>query len=1361
MSLTRSVVVNIIGRDNASSSFLRVSKAADKAANSADRAVARFASHAKKMQAIGQTMSKSITLPLLALGGVAVDQAVKFQKAITVLHTATGEATKNLGAVSSGVKKIAVDTGTSLGSLTDGMYLAEKAGYSLSKGGLTVLKAAAQGAKAENVDLSIAMTALTSIMTSYGLKAKDAVGVENELIVGSGLAKTTMTDFANSLSNVVPLAAGLHISFAQVAGAIATMTQHGESAQRATENLSNLITNLAGSNNVATNAMQQLGINTVDLQKNLGKRGLSGSLAIVLDALKKHGKAGMVVYDSFKKSSLATVSLREELAKMTGPLKTNSKAFLDGKESYKDYQKFFRGIGGKGFALGSQFAASVKSFLGFNNQIRAGRGDRQTYAKWLQQALGGVTGLKAMLMLLGGNFAKEGSAAGSFAGRAKKVADAAKEGGKNVHGWAEISKTASVKFDKMKAKLQVLAETIGEKLLPYVVKVVEGIGHLVDKFDSLSGTQKKMIGWGLLIVAAMGPVLAIAGRVGFALAGAFRIGIYVVRFIKGIAMMNVAMSTYNTSAFQTGFKMRAAFSGARSSVGMLGGALMGVAIGTSWGLMVRNSGTAQKAIAVLGSTAAGALSGAMVAGAPGAVVGGVAGLISSVITAFSGEGDAAKKAKAVVVANLQEQNVVAEQLLQTLLSVNGAMNSKDYKTTVLDKLRDNGLLEKANAAGLKPQDLVSEMLGKPVSGQAENAYGKFLAQLAGQGDTGKKLINELNNITLGAAHGEKEWELYQQALGKTITPSKLLRGGLKNLGKEFSSLKTEGFAGSKIVNSFSAVSLRNTAALKDNLTYLQKTAAEQLLHGKSVKDVTKAYEQQKAALANQLMLMGANGQVVAELIGKYGKLTQPQLIKLETSLANGRIKTLQGLIEKYGKMHPSPKIDAKTAAAEAEIKRLKQLLADLRDKTVNVTVVPHASPRLGDPSNPGSPAYQPPGKKGGKGKKGHAAGGYLSDGWFTVGERGWELGRKVGSKVEIYDNKVSQKMTGWGDRVPGYSKGTSASKAASKAQQQQDTLSQKVTDALGLVGQAYSAPFDTSQVGLPRLAGQIAHAIKVLRSEVDKGLKKSLAEGFEKQIKRLAKIAEKQLAAIRLRIKKSDLAAISKGLKSSVDDGKTAYDALLADMKAAGASAAKLHAVRVNESAALKNDARLLAAKDYRNTIADTLKGNFDSTQYGSVQDLLTGFGGASSTNRSYARELTSLRHRARGNKGLLAYINQLAASGQTTTLQTLYGANAGELNQVGKAASGYAASIAAGSNAAEVTKFGASVDQLVVKQDHLADVLLEVTHAFLKNSAKPIHLHMHVNGKEIAAEVVHTKEFDKELAALLDAVVNHHTYKH
>tara|TARA_R100001463_G_scaffold18892_1_gene46876 strand:- start:3964 stop:5778 length:1815 start_codon:yes stop_codon:yes gene_type:complete len=63
-----------------------------------------------------------------------------------------------------------------------------------------------------------------------------------------------------------------------------------------------------------------------------------------------------------------------------------------------------------------------------------------------------------------------------------------------------------------------LSEEIGERLMPYVLKLVDFIDGLISKFDSLSESQKdNIVFWGL-IVSAIGPLLIILGTLSLALA---------------------------------------------------------------------------------------------------------------------------------------------------------------------------------------------------------------------------------------------------------------------------------------------------------------------------------------------------------------------------------------------------------------------------------------------------------------------------------------------------------------------------------------------------------------------------------------------------------------------------------------------------------------------------------------------------------------------------------------------------------------------------------------------------------------------------------------------------------------------------
>src|SRR5579875_1173377 len=149
-----------------------------------------------------KSMSKSFgSLPKYAAeasAGVAVASvymASQFQSQMSLLQTAAGLPAPKVKAIGTGIMDIATQTGTPLKELTDGAYVVAKSfGKDGAAGQLDILRAAAEGAKAEHVDLGTATNALTSIMSSYGMKAGDATKAENELVRASGLSKTNMTD---------------------------------------------------------------------------------------------------------------------------------------------------------------------------------------------------------------------------------------------------------------------------------------------------------------------------------------------------------------------------------------------------------------------------------------------------------------------------------------------------------------------------------------------------------------------------------------------------------------------------------------------------------------------------------------------------------------------------------------------------------------------------------------------------------------------------------------------------------------------------------------------------------------------------------------------------------------------------------------------------------------------------------------------------------------------------------------------------------------------------------------------------------------------------------------------------------------
>lgn len=453
-------------RANASQVYAEMSKvkaATGEAAATADANSAKIAASVSKAGKGFTLLGKGVAIGAVGVIAASTMMATGFQQKMNLLETAADEPAAKVKVISDGVLNLAQSTGTSVDQLAEGAYTVSKAmGTSGAAGQLLVLKAAAQGAKAENVDLATATNALTSVMMSYHEPASKAVQVENELIAASGKSKTTMAEFAGSLSTVIPVASAAHISFAQVGGAIATLTQHGTSADEATQELSSTIRALQAPNAVASKAMQQLGLNVVDVESKLGQRGLTGTIDVVTNAIqKKMGPSGLVVVDAFKKSQSATADLQTELDKMPSTLSSMSKQFESGKMSYKDYYTAAKSLGGQQYELAKGFISTMSQAKGFNQMLTAGNPAAQTFAGYLKQVMGGATGMNTALMLGGENMK-------TFTADTKDVADAAKKGGSNVSSWALTQKQFNVEAAQLGQTLNVLLIRIGSGLLPVV-----------------------------------------------------------------------------------------------------------------------------------------------------------------------------------------------------------------------------------------------------------------------------------------------------------------------------------------------------------------------------------------------------------------------------------------------------------------------------------------------------------------------------------------------------------------------------------------------------------------------------------------------------------------------------------------------------------------------------------------------------------------------------------------------------------------------------------------------------------------------------------------------------------------------------
>lgn len=437
--------------------------------------------------------------------GIMVKAAGDFQKSVTQIYSSAGE-TAPLQTIDNGILQIARDTGTTTQELVNGLYTISSAGFNTASG-LEALRAAAEGAKAENADLATVTDALTTILHDYHLGTGDATSVTNQMIEAVSVGKQRLQDFASSLSTVLPIANQVGLSFAQVAGAEATLTAAGVSANQATQDLHSLIAALIAPTQQQTTAMLQMGLNATTVAQQLGTKGLTGTLQELFDAITAHmGPDGLVLQNAMKNATLATQDLNKEVAASPAPLRSLEQALLNGTTSFAAYRTAVRALPEGLTNLGQQFEATYNQAHSFNAQLVAGINASPTFAAQLKAMTGQTDAMNAVMLLTGQNFT-------TFQTNVNKVADAAKTAGNNISSWKDIQGNFNQQLSQLKEDLTTTGIAIGEALLPPLTAFAHLLEDILGPLANFVSGHKTLSAAIFLTIGAV--TAALAGLVAY------------------------------------------------------------------------------------------------------------------------------------------------------------------------------------------------------------------------------------------------------------------------------------------------------------------------------------------------------------------------------------------------------------------------------------------------------------------------------------------------------------------------------------------------------------------------------------------------------------------------------------------------------------------------------------------------------------------------------------------------------------------------------------------------------------------------------------------------------------------------------
>ncbi|WP_177246899.1 phage tail tape measure protein [Mycobacterium malmoense] len=414
--------------------------------------------------------------------GVALVEAGRaagdFQQQATKLHAAAGVSTADLKTWSDGVLKMTGDVGYSSKELMNGAFIISKYGYNAADG-LTILKAAAQGANAEQADLTEVVNALTLSMHNFNATPQEASRVMSQMVAAVGEGKGTLNEFAGALDAVEPMAHNLGLSLQDVWGTLAQISQSGTSYDQGAQWMLNAMRTLSNPQGPARDAMQQLGLNGDEISQQLGGpngRGLAGTMQYITDTvMKDFANGNKINVGELRNAAQAQENLNGMLAQMSPYARENAQALANNTEGSRAYTMAMRQANEQDKTQMGQARKLIDTIDGFSKRYSQGRSVIESVTQALIQLFGTQEAAQVALQVTGDNADKTNK-------KIQQIATTYTNADGTVKGFNESQDTLNAKMRDAKAAFGAAAIEIGSSFVPVMTDLAKGAKWVGDEF---------------------------------------------------------------------------------------------------------------------------------------------------------------------------------------------------------------------------------------------------------------------------------------------------------------------------------------------------------------------------------------------------------------------------------------------------------------------------------------------------------------------------------------------------------------------------------------------------------------------------------------------------------------------------------------------------------------------------------------------------------------------------------------------------------------------------------------------------------------------------------------------------------------
>lgn len=311
---------------------------------------------AAKMGRVGQAMTKSVTIPLLAMGAAAVKVAADFDQSIT-------ESLAIMGDVSEETRKQMEDAAMEMsGQSTFAAKELGEAYFFLASAGMDAeqsigaLPAVTRFAQAGAFSLTTATDLLTDAQSALGLVMDDAednykemVHVSDVLVGANTIANASVQQFSESLTNKAgPALRSVEKEVEEGVAILAAFADQGVKGALAGNQLAIMLTNMETAQRNNSDQWETFGVSLFNADESMRNMAdVIGDLETLLDGMSVKQKSATLAQMGFNDRALKSI-----------------KVLLGTSEKIRQYEKDLRSMGG------ITQEVSDKQLTSFTNQLK-------------------------------------------------------------------------------------------------------------------------------------------------------------------------------------------------------------------------------------------------------------------------------------------------------------------------------------------------------------------------------------------------------------------------------------------------------------------------------------------------------------------------------------------------------------------------------------------------------------------------------------------------------------------------------------------------------------------------------------------------------------------------------------------------------------------------------------------------------------------------------------------------------------------------------------------------------------------------------------------------------------------------------